>query len=66
MTGDSRRAVGYTGRDYGSHQMQAREMLEVCGMGEHCPYVDGFEDDNQADLDAERGDGRHTMNGGAV
>lgn len=65
MTGDSRRAVGYTGRDYGTHQRQQQEWLERCGLA-HCPYVDGFEDDNQADMDAERGDGRHTMNGGVV
>lgn len=65
MTGDSRRAVGYTGRDYGSHQVQTREWLELCGLG-HCPVLDGFEDDNQADLDAERGAGRHVTSGGAV
>lgn len=32
MTSPSRRATGYTGRDYGSHTQQQNEWLEVCGL----------------------------------
>lgn len=51
MTGWSK---GYTGRDYGSHQRQVREHEELCGLGEDHSVEAEFEDDNQADLEAER------------